>query len=570
MTTSKREQHAGRNGPDPRTMWGLWTISFDRYLQDRGLSGEWRWPNAYYRDKPCEFFEEVLGVPVWGDHTHGMQAMLELIRDWDRVAVRAGRKVSKSLTLAGIALWYWSSFVDAQVIISSVTARQVDDTNWSEVRKLHHRSQFDIDPLEWPNDKLLSYRPAIKTKPLDGEPKILARSGLSVNFRKIAGYTAREGVAAQGKSGVHQLYLIDEASGVPQAIIDAIIGNMAGGGKLVLFGNPTSSEGEFHDAFGPKEWKEEKRIGYHTLTISSEESPNVREARSCIPGMATEQYILERELEWGRDNPLFIVHVQGKHVEFEEGRIVSLQLIFEAEERWRARGEHFIKPEGVLHIGVDPAFSATGDEAVCGVRRGKRVLSIEGDRKLRDEEGHLAKVLDLIKTYGDPGEIAVVNLDSLGDVGAKVQFCLRNYVEKNPGKFIVCSVRASDNAVREPAAYWHVYDELWGVMADWLRAGGAIPEHPRLAKDLHAPSWKFDKHERKLATRKDDLRKILGRSPDWGNALCLTCWENSRIVVEAYEEEAKKRQATRRAAILDEPATQGMDPYAALDQWQER
>lgn len=570
MTESKRDKH-GQRGPDTRTSWGLYTLEVDRLLLAKGLTDEWQWPNPSYREDPVGFFEQVLGIPVWGDHEHGQRALLEYIRDYDRVAVRAGRKVSKSLSLGGIALWWFTSWFDAQVILSSVTARQVDDINWRDVKWLHQRSQHPLSPTDWTDEKLLAYRPDLSTRPIDGEPKLLARSGLNVSFRRIAGYTAREGVAAQGKSGIHQLYLLDESSGIPQAIIDAIIGNMAGGGKLLMAGNPTKAEDEFHDAFDKKKRSADNPTGYQTLTISSEESPNVREGRMVIPGLALASYIEERERDWGRDSALFKVHVLGQHVEFEEGKIVSLHEIHEATGRWNAKGDSFVKADGVLHIGVDPALSRSGDEAVFVARRGKRVLEIRASRNM-SEDDHVATVLDLIKVHGTAGEPAVVNLDSLGDVGEKVKNALAGWLQRNPGSklFILCCIRASDNALREPVGYWHVYDELWGVVAEWIHDGGAIPDDPKLERDLHAPAWKYDKHQRKLATRKDELQRALGRSPDRGNALCLSCWENTRLVVQAHEEETRRRQGARRQALLDEPATNGLDPFAAMDQWQER
>lgn len=566
MTQSKAERHA-QAGPILRTPEGWLTLEIDRAVEATGRTTDWRWPNPKYRDDPCAFFEEVLGLPVWGDHEHGQRAMLEHIRDYDRVAVRAGRKVSKSFSLGGIALWWFTSWYDAQVIITSTTARQVDDVNWGDVKFLHARAQHPLDATDWSNEKLLAYRPTLTTRPIDGEPRILARSGLVSGFRKVAGFTAREGVAAQGKSGVHQLYLLDESSGIPQGVIEAIIGNMAGGGKLVMWGNPTKSEDEFYEAFGKKQRSDSNPTGYKTLTISSEESPNVVAGEQLIPGLALRSYIEEREREWGRASALFQVHVLGKHVELEEGKIISLHEIHEAVQRWSATGESFVKGEGVLHIGCDPALSRTGDEAVFAARRGKRVLELRADRNL-SEEGHVAVALDLIKAHGNPGEVAILNLDSLGDVGEKVKQAFIGWQLRNPAtkRFILCCVRASDNAIREPAGYWHVYDELWGVCASWLHEGGAIPDDPKLERDLHSPAWSYDKHQRMMATRKDDLRKKLGRSPDRGNALCLACWENSRLVAEEHE----KTREERRQAILDEPAAHGMDPYAGMAQWQGR
>ena len=51
-----------------------------------------------------------------------------------------------------------------------------------------------------------------------------------------------------GLSGAELLLIVDEASGVPDEITDAIEGNLAAGGKLVLFSNPTRLSGLFYDS----------------------------------------------------------------------------------------------------------------------------------------------------------------------------------------------------------------------------------------------------------------------------------------------------------------------------------
>ena len=84
----------------------------------RGL--EITWPDRTWWDRPVEFFTQILGVTPWSRQVD----ILEAVRDHDRVCVRSGHKVSKSNSLAGIALCFYASFDDARVVMSSTTARQ--------------------------------------------------------------------------------------------------------------------------------------------------------------------------------------------------------------------------------------------------------------------------------------------------------------------------------------------------------------------------------------------------------------------------------------------------------------
>jgi hypothetical protein len=91
----------------------------------------------------------------------------------------------------------------------------------------------------------------------------------------------------------------------------------------------------------------------------------------------------------------------------------------------------------------------------------------------------------------------------------------------------------------------------------------AIPEHVKLARDLHAPSWSFDLRQLKIATKKDVLKKLLGRSPDHGDAFTLVCWDNA-----AAARWAAKDEEERPGRPYQKPAAYGLDPYAGLDAWQ--
>jgi hypothetical protein len=106
----------------------------------------------------------------------------------------------------------------------------------------------------------------------------------------------------------------------------------------------------------------------------------------------------------------------------------------------------------------------------------------------------------------------------------------------------------------------------------WLRRvedggeGGAIPEDARLERDLHAPSWlTHDLKQRKVATKKDDLRRILKRSPDRGDALCLSCWDCTKQAAVALADSREPQQARARPATGF--AEDLVDPYAANDYW---
>lgn len=487
----------------PRTMASALAARSGGVLLELRPRDEFRWPSARYKVNPLAFFREVLGVEPWSRQID----VIEAVRDNKRVAIASGHKVSKSHTAVGLALWFYCSFPDARVVMSSTTSRQVDQILWRELRMMKARS----------------------VKPIDGIAHELARSGLkSADFREIVGFTAREAEAVAGISGKNLLYILDEASGIGDEIFEAIEGNRAGGAWLVMFSNPTKTEGEFFEAFHGK-----SRF-YKTLTISSEESPNVVAGHEVIPGLASREWIDEKREEWGEDSVPYIVRVKGQFATKEDGKILTLHDITQAEIRWH----DMPTPTDRLFVGVDPAGPGNaGDESAFALRRGTKILRVVTFRGL-SEEAHLAHLLGLIKGERSPREQPpVVVLDREGSVGARVYGFLKNHAETFPLDFELVGVRSSERATREPRMYGLVRDELYANLQHWIRRlEGAIPEDVKLLKELHSPEFSARGiPERLRATSKEDLKKLLGRSPDRGDAVALSVWEPVSIEINAAQ-----------------------------------
>jgi hypothetical protein len=87
--------------------------------------------------------------------------------------------------------------------------------------------------------------------------------------------------------------------------------------------------------------------------------------------------------------------------------------------------------------------------------------------------------------------------------------------------FPVMEVNFGGKATNE-ALYANKRTEMWDLMAKWLQAGGAIPNHPELKTDLCTPTYGFNAANKMVLESKDDIRKRGLRSTDVSDALCLT------------------------------------------------
>jgi len=495
------------------------------------------WPSGRYRADPVAFFREVLGIEPWDRQIE----IIEAVRDHDRVSVRSGHKVSKSTSAAGLALWFFCSFDDARVVMSSVTSRQVDAILWRELSMRHARAKV----------------------PVGGELSKLARTGLrSTDFREVSGFTAKEAEAVAGISGRHLLYILDEASGIPEIIFEAIEGNRAGGARLVMFSNPTKNSGTFFDSHNAR------RDFYRAIHISSEESPNVREGREVIPGLATASWVREKRAEWGEDSPLYQVRVRGEFPRVEGRKVVQLHFVTEAEERWEET-----VAEGRLSLGVDPA-ALGDDEAGIVTRRGQKVLEVKARRlggvDLAEE------IIQTVRTYRSQHEgSAAVKVDVSGGhagLGAKFADTLRaRAAETAPGELEVFGVDFSPIA---SDTYPTRRDQLWFGMAAWLRDGGALPPEKlvdgrwcpahdkKLAAELIAPGFDLDARGRAKVEPKDVIAKVLKRSPDRADALALAIYDTAATQWATGEETPAQQQPHD----FYDAASYGINPYAAHDQ----
>lgn len=541
---------AGKHARRPRGASVLFEFGqAARQIVER-LDGE-RWPSERWQGDPVGFATTVLGVRLWSKQVE----ILEAIRDCPRVAVRGGRKIGKDFALGVAALWWYASFEDARVIATATTAHQIDSVLYREIRRLFHGSGTCLECRQAARERReRPPSPCAHSVKLTGRVGEIARSGIKApDLREIQGFTARDPEAMAGTSGARIMYLLDEASAIPDEIHTAIRGNLAaGGGREAIISNPTRAGGFFFDAFHDPE----RSKLYRLIDARSDQTPNVLEGREVFPGLASREWVEEQRREWGEDSPLYRIHVLGEFVLNEQGAIFTVDAIAAAEARW-----HDATGEGRLVVAVDPAGSGgDGDESAFAARRGKKILALHARRGLTPE-AHLVEALGLIAEHGrGSGEGPIVVVDREGDIGAKVWGTFVAHRQAHEGAFALLGVRSSERAVRQPNTYDRIRDELVAAFADWVRDGGSFPQDAKLARELHALQWYQHVSGRTKLTPKTELRETLGRSPDRADAACLTVWaRDGGAPAFASERHVPAGDAYGR------PAEAVFDPYVTID-----
>lgn len=126
------------------------------------------------------------------------------------------------------------------------------------------------------------------------------------------------------------------------------------------------------------------------------------------------------------------------------------------------------------------------------------------------------------------------NMDLAGRVATKIEQWKPDavFIDAGAGAGVIDRLRQLGHDVIEvnfggkpiDPRYVNKRAEMWHEMADWIRAGGAIPNDNGLKLELATPTYKYDAANRILLESKDDIKKRLPEagSPDLADALALT------------------------------------------------
>lgn len=435
----------------------------------------------------------MLGIKPWSRQADILRAVCA----HRRVAVRSGHKCGKSTAVAILCLWWVCTRPRARVVFTAASARQVRSILWKEIRRLYHGARW----------------------PIGGEMHEGPENGLQFkDGREIVGFSTDDPERMAGFSGPNMLFVVDEASGVPDAIFEAIEGNRAGGARVVMISNPTQTSGVFYEAFHGTFW--------FLIHVSSEEA-----ADECVEGLglATRDWVDEKRAEWGEDDPRFAVRVRGDFPMQGDDCMVPLALV----EAAMAREPN---PVGEACLGVDVARYGT-DSSVIAPAVGMTVLPLRTVKGF-DVVEVAGVVLEEAEKLGATRGIKVTVRVDTASMGAGVA----DIVRRAEGFCLeVVDVFASSSST-DPS-YSRQRDQIWASLVAFLRQGGVLPADETLRSDIVAPKYGFDVQGKIKVESKVELRKRIGRSTDRADAVGLAVFRAEgvsnaeQVLSDRYEDE---------------------------------
>lgn len=312
--------------------------------------------------------------------------------------------------------------------------------------------------------------------------------------------------ALQGVHSENVLLVVDEASGVPEAIFQAGEGSMSGhNATTLLSSNPTRTSGYFyrthHELKG--EWYT-KRVSYRDSTRVSPE------------------FVRRMALTWGEDSDQYRIRVLGEFPKADLNTLIPSEFVESARDR------DVVVPAGASELwGLDVA--RFGDDANALVRRNRLAVLPEIESwtgiDLMKTATRVYEAWKSTPTHLRPEEILV---DEIG-LGAGVVDRLREL--KCPARGVNVSETASS-----AEKYRNLRTELWFKAREWLgsknhklprtvccgRSGPDRCNHDLLADELVAPRYGYTSSGKMLAETKADMKKRGLKSPNIADAFMLT------------------------------------------------
>lgn len=421
------------------------------------------------REDPVYFVQRMFGVTPTEQQVKILRA---IAKPGAKVSVSSGHGIGKSTVLAWITLWFVTMYPGCRVPCTAPSGHQLDDVLWAEIAEWHSR----MDPAF----KIL----------IDVKTKTVTMAQSPKTQFAVARTSRRDNPEAlQGFHSKNILFVIDEASGIPEPVFEPVQGALSTpNARIIMTANPTQVVGFFYDSH------HDKSHLWDAFELSSEDSP-----------LVSDDYIKEMEEKYGRESDIFRVRVLGKFPRAAVNQLISEEIYNRA-----VGGAKRVKPDDYLFapvvLGVDPAWEGN-DRSTVYLRQGiySRLLLSE----LNVDNMTLASfVLDAWDQFGasacfiDQGWGAGVidRLRQLGKSPIPIPF---------GGK--PSDVRFADKRT-----------EMWFGLRNGLEDGLVVQHDKDLRIDLMGPQY-FTLPSGKIKLEsKSDMKKRGLRSPDLGDALALT------------------------------------------------
>jgi hypothetical protein len=226
---------------------------------------------AKYQSDWLAFAKDILHASLDSDQ----QAILKSVQTSRLTSVVSGTARGKDFVAAVAAMCFlylkprWNEkgelVENVKIAMTAPTERQIQDICFPEIARLYS-----------------------KASSLPGR-----LSGMGIRFPEfrewfLTGFKSDENSTESwsGFHAVHTMFVVTEASGMPEAIFNAIMGNLQGDSRLLIVFNPNNSTGYAAASQKSPKWSK--------FRLDSLNAPNVLQKNEVVPGQVNWEWVNDR------------------------------------------------------------------------------------------------------------------------------------------------------------------------------------------------------------------------------------------------------------------------------------
>jgi len=435
----------------------------------------------------------------WKEGEHPTDYQYEMsfeLLDKKRYCIRGPHGLGKTMLAAIAIIWFalTRDGLDWKCPTTASVWRQLSKFLWPEVHKWARQLKWDV----------------IGREPFNNRTELLTLS-LKLETGEAFALASDNPAAIEGAHADHILYIFDEAKTIIRETWDAAEGAMSGTGEAMAFAisTPGEASGVFYDIH--------KRVpGYEDWTVR-----HIRLDECVTAGRVSQDWADRRKRQWGEDSEVYQNRVLGEFSTSMAHGIIPLSWVEQANERWH---EHNENDSWGDYLGCGSDIAEEGDDENIDAMRyeaGIKELRKYPNMRTMERAGTIVQILKVLGGFahvdatgigaGVYGRVKEQDADFKGEVWAYKGAEKTEWTDRS-GELEFLNTRS--------AAYYN--------MRELLDPDGdikiALPQSDNLTGDLTTPKLRITSAGKMGITTKEDVKKLLGRSPDEGDATVEAFW----------------------------------------------
>jgi len=464
-------------------------------------------PSIYMYDPVAWVYDMIdFGDDGANAPTDYQEEILSAIPEHKRVCVRGPHGLGKTATAAWAMLWFANTRegLDWKIPSTASAWRQLDKFLWPEIHKWARK-------LRW--DKL-------GRRPYNSRSELMS---LNLKLKTGQAFAAASDVPEliEGAHADRLFYLYDESKAIAAGTFDASEGAFSGAGRDTVaeaYALAISTPGEPNGRFWEIQTRKPGYEDWHVIHVTLDQ---------CIAaGRISREWADQRAKQWGLNSAVYQNRVLGEFATADADSVIPLTWVEQAMERWKERFDaDYRRRKGLDSRDLLPEYTCSScdparsgeDKTTIAVRFGHVIREIR-DYIQADSMATVGVLKGIHRAFGHGEGYTAVDVIGIG--GPMVDKLLEDGIDVFPFN---AAAKTDQVDITGELGFTNQRSAAWWTLRELLDPTNGfsieLPPHDMLVGDLTAPHWRVTSGSKIQVESKDVLRKRLGRSTDYGDAV---------------------------------------------------